>query len=212
MQRRRLPALLLVVVTVAVYALGFQTPPGPRSLRAFTPDRVASLEREMWQAYYQKQKPRLFGLLVVTLREQYRYTWARAAQAAFHLARAAAWFGDARGGYERVVPDLEAAYTIARDWSSSDFDPAEVARAELDWWVARRDPARRSPANVGRLIAQEYALLYSVPRERVAEAGRLRAEAGALRDAGAAQPDWAEVERLLRESYRSLRAGVGPAR
>ena len=66
MLRRRLPALLLVVVTsVAVYTLGFQTPPGPRSLRAFAPDRVASLEREMWQAYYQKQKLRLFGLLVV---------------------------------------------------------------------------------------------------------------------------------------------------
>jgi hypothetical protein len=204
-----LAALLVVVVTsVAVYTLGFQTPPGPRSLRAFAPDRVASLEREMWEAYYRKQKLRLFSLLVVTLREQYRYTWARAAQAGFHLARAAAWFGDARGDYERVVPDLQAAYTIARDWSSSDFDPAEVARAELDWWVARRDPERRSLANVGTLIAQEYALLYSVPRERVAEAGRLRAEAGALRDAGAAQPDWAEVERLLRESYRSLRTAT----
>ena len=158
----------------------------------------------MWQAYYKKERLRLFGLLMLTLREQYRYTWARSAEAGFHLARAAATFGDARGGYERVLPDLERAYTIARDWSSAGFDPAEVGRAELDWWVARRDPARDSVESVGALIAREYALIYGVPQERVAEAGRLRADAGALRDKGGAKADWAEVARRLRASYRSL--------
>ncbi len=212
MRRRSVIALLTAVLGVGgVYAVGFHTPKGPRSLRHFEPDRLADLELEMWQAYYRKERLRLFRLLVITLREQYRYSWARAGQAAFHLARAAATFGDARGDYESVLPDLERAYAIARDWSSAGFDPSQVARAELEWWVARRDPARNSPASVGALIAHEYALLYGVPQERVAEAGRLRAEAGALRDAGGAQADWPEVARLLRESYRRLYAAIGPA-
>jgi hypothetical protein len=171
---------------------------------------MAELEVGMWQAYYRKEKLRLFRLLVVMLREQNRYTWTRAGRAGFHLARAAATFGDARGGYERVLPDLERAYAMAREWTSAGFDPARVARAELEWWVARREPGRNSAASVGGLIADEYALLYELPRERVAEAARLRAEAAALRDAGGASADWPAISRLLRESYRSLKTAVTP--
>ena len=36
----------------------------------FDPDRLAILELRMWKAYYRRQGPRLFGLLVMTLREQ----------------------------------------------------------------------------------------------------------------------------------------------
>jgi len=58
------------------------------------------------------------------------------------------------------------------------------------------------------LIADEYALLYEVPPERVAEAGALRAEAAALRDRGGTEADWQAVSRLLLESYRRLHAAV----
>ncbi len=203
----------VVVIAVAVLALGAGLyvavrAPGPRSLRAFDPDRVADLEVGMWQAYYRKQKVRLFGTLVETMREQYHYPWTRAAGAGFHFARAAATFGDAHGGYERVLPDLERSYAIAKDWTGARFDPAEVARAELAWWVARRDPAQRSPENVGRLIGHSYALFYEAPEDRVANAGLLRAQAAALRDAGGANADWPAVSRMLHDSYRSLRAGL----
>ena len=60
-----------------------------------------------------------------------------------------------------------------------------------------------------------------MPLNRVEEAGRLRGMAAEVRDRGASNdPDgpaavgkayWPEVARLLRESYRSLRAGLeGP--
>ena len=52
-----------------------------------------------------------------------------------------------------VLPDLEHAYAIAKDWTGATYDPSAVARAELAWWIARRDPAARSPENVGALIA-----------------------------------------------------------
>src|SRR5262249_60463935 len=94
------------------------TPPrGARSMRVFNPDRLADLEVRMWQAYYAKERTRLFGLLVTMLHEQYRYSWATATVQGFHLARAAATFGDLTGGYEAVLPDLEAAYAKARTWT-----------------------------------------------------------------------------------------------
>src|SRR5262249_31835777 len=53
----------LIVAGCGVAALAFvllKTPSGPRSLRTFDPDRLASLEVDMWQAYYRKQNVRLF--------------------------------------------------------------------------------------------------------------------------------------------------------
>ena len=206
--KRRIALLVLVVVAIAL-AVALVPPPGPRSIRTFEPSRLADLELRMWQAYYAKQNVRLFGLLVTLLREQYRYSWATATREAFHLARAAATFGNARSNYEVVLPDLEAAYGTARQWLQARFDSSAVARSELAWWVARRVPGQNSPAQIGGLIADEYALLYETPRESVLEAARLRAEAAALRDAQAAQPDWERIGRLLLDSYVALAAGVG---
>jgi hypothetical protein len=202
--------LIVIIAAVAfLAAVGLSKPPGPRSPRLFDPDRMANLETRMWQAYYQKQRVRLFALLVTQLREQYRYPWLKAVRAGYHLARAAATFGDMRSDYERVLPDLECSFTIARMWTGARFQPAEVARAELAWWVARRVPRENDPENVGRLIARSYALLYEVPQARVEEAALLRARAAALRDRGGAHADWAAVSDLLRRSYRSLKAGLG---
>jgi hypothetical protein len=190
------------VAFVAAFAL---TPPrGPRSMRQFNPSRLADLEVRMWQAYYAKERVRLFSLLVTMLREQHHYSWAVAATEGFHLARAAATFGDLRSNYDIVLPDLEAAYGIARSWTGAGFDPRVVAKAELAWWVARRIPGQNSPEQVGALIADEYAALYETSRKNVETPALLWAEAAALRDAQADTPDWVRIGVLLQASYREL--------
>jgi hypothetical protein len=205
--RRLTLSILIATVAIAAYA-GWATPAGPRSVRTFDPDRTAALEVDMWQAYYRKENVRLFTGLVRLLHEQNRYPWSKAARAGFYLARAAATFGNARSDYRRVLPDLERAYAIEKDWLHTGFDPAAVARAELAWWVARRTPGQNSAEQVGGLIADENALLYEVPRERVLAASILRARAGRLRDDGGDHADWAAVSQLLVESYRALHAAV----
>jgi hypothetical protein len=200
-------AAVAILLAAAAYAVT-AAPSGPRSLRQFDPDRLADLELRMWQAYYAKENVRLFGLLVTLLREQYRYPWWKAAEEGFHLARAASTFGNARSNYEAVLPDLEAAYSTAREWLNAGFDPAAVARSELAWWVARRIPGQNSVEQVGGLIADEYALLYEVPRDAVLTSAMLRAEGAAMRDAQASSPDWAAIARLLRSSYAALHTGV----
>jgi hypothetical protein len=206
MRRRLLLSALVLAAGLSAFAV--MPPGGARSMRQFDPVRMADLELAMWQAYYAKDRLRLFALLVTMLHEQYHYSWALASREAFHLARAAATFAGLDRHYETVLPDLEQAYGQARDWMHAGFDANAVARAELAWWVARRVPQQNSAENVGRLIAEEYALLYEAPVDRVARAALLRAEAARLRDEQAAEPDWEQIGGLLRESYRALLIGL----
>jgi len=151
--RRRVWLLALAAAVLLAIAWLIIPPSGPRSLRVFDPDRTAALEVDMWQSYYAKRNVRLFGDLVMMLHDENRYSWATATHAAFHLARAAARFGNLQSAYEQVLPDLEAAYAIEKDWMRATFDPPAVARAELAWWIARRVPGENAAEQVGALIA-----------------------------------------------------------
>src|SRR5437870_3952086 len=120
-QRTIISVALLTGVIIAYLVTA--SPQGSRSIRQFDPDRMANLEVRMWQAYYAQQHVHLFGLLVTMLREQYRYSWARAVAEGYHLARAAATFANLHSGYEAVLPNLEAAYGMAKRRTGATFDP-----------------------------------------------------------------------------------------
>jgi hypothetical protein len=182
----------------------------------FDPDRLAALETRMWKAYYRRQAARLFGLLVMGLREQAHVSWPRALAASLFLTKAAAQFSRSTGDYDRFAPDIARGYRLLR--LGKGVDLAEVAHWELRWWVVRREIGLAAGEAAGDAIARTYAALYRLPLERVAEAGRLRGIAAEVRDRGAtADPAgptgpgrdyWPEVARLLRDSYRSLKTAV----
>jgi hypothetical protein len=182
----------------------------------FDPDRLALLELRMWKAYYRRQPARLFGTLVLALREQARISWPRAIWAAGLLTRAAVGFARSTADYERFAPDVARGYRALGLPASVDLDT--VAREELRWWVVRREIGLAAGTAAGESIARLYAALYNVPLESVGEAGRLRGVAAEVRDRGATvDPDgpkgagaayWPEVARLLGESYRSLSRAV----
>jgi hypothetical protein len=179
---------------------------------AFDPDELADLETRMWKAYYRRQPVRLFGLLVLALREQAHASWPRALASAVLLTKGAIGFAQATGDYDRFAPDIARGYRLLGLPKTVDLD--EVARWELRWWVVRRELGLSAGEAAGEAITRLYAAFYDVPMEVVAEAGRLRGVAAEVRDRGAAaDPDgpqaagrayWPEVARLLRESYRSL--------
>jgi len=189
---------------------------GPRWGRDFDPDELASVETRMWKAYYRRQPARLFLLLIQALREQAQVSWPRALRASLLLTRAAAGFARSSGDYDRFAPDIIRGY---RTLGLPDHvDVEAVARHELRWWVVRRERGLSAGAAAGEAITDLYAALYDVPRDSVAEAGRLRGQAAEVRDRGATDdPEgptgpgttyWPEVARLLRDSYRSLRAAL----
>lgn len=185
----------------------------------FDADALARLETRMWKAYYRRQPVRLFGLLVLALREQAHASWPQALAASILLTKAAAGFSRATGDYDRFAPDIGRAYQLLGLPAHVDAD--EVARCELRWWVVRREIGLAAGEAAGQAITALYAAIYDVPPEAVAEAGRLRGLAAEVRDRGAAADPtgtadpatayWPEVARLLRDSYRSLAEGLsGP--
>ncbi len=192
---------------------------GPRWGKDFDPDELARLETRMWKAYYRRQPLRLFVLLVRALRAQARVSWLRAFRASLLLTRAAAGFARASDGYERFAPDIGRGYRMLG--LPDHVDVEAVARHELRWWVVRREIGLAAGEAAGDAISDLYAALYDVPRERVAEAARLRGLAAEVRDRGASDdPEgptaagsayWPEVALLLRDSYRSLRAALDAA-
>lgn len=199
---------LLALVGGTIYFLVFYAPPGSRTLRAFDPDLTADLETDIWRVSSDHDERHLYLDLAALLHEENRYPWATACIAAFHMERAASSFADTHSGYELLLPDIQATFGAARDWTNAKFDPAAVARKELAWWVAQRIPSQNSAAQVGALIADENAMLFDVPRERVLAASVLRAQAARLRDENEENTDWDAVSSLLHQSYRQLHDAV----
>ncbi len=179
---------------------------------SFDPDRLALLELRMWKAYYRHQPIRLFGLLVLTLREQAHVRWPRALIAAVWLTRGAVRFSRMSNEYESVMPDVVRGYGWLKLGRGAQLE--RVAEWEVRWWTVRRELGLSSGQAAGDAISRLYVALYDLPLESVAEAGRLRGLAAEVRDRGSADdPDgaagagasyWPQVARLLRDSYRSL--------
>jgi hypothetical protein len=169
---------------------------------------MAAYELEIWQAADRDDSLGLVSAFTRMLHDEQRYTWFKAFDAGYNLASATRTFAAVHSHYEQCVPDLEDAYTTARDWTSGGFDPGAVARAEVAWWTALRSARQSDPDIVGGLIADQYALLYELPRQNVISAGILHARAAKLRTDGAGQVDWPAVSALLGDSYRELRAAL----
>jgi len=177
----------------------------------FDADKVAKSETRMWRAYYTRNA-RMLGIeLVQLLSSQFDVSLEEAMTVTEPLMRATMAFDVATGNYgPLVLPDLETAYARLKEVSGLSFLPKAAARAELDWWAARRTPGISSPKEVGRRIARLYAVVFGRTRPEFEKAGLLRAQAADVRDRGGINCDWQEVERLLVESYRELLKGVTP--
>lgn len=176
---------------------------------SFDADEVARAETRLWQAYYSGDKTQLGLQLIALLRKQHGLSLFEAKEIGELLAGSAMNFRSANGDYESVVlPDLSKAYGLIKQATGASFDPDKVARAELAWWVARRTQGQNSAEEVGKRIAELYALLYGSDSPAFEKAGLFRAQAAEVRDSGRQDADWAHVEDILRKSYRELKNGI----
>lgn len=217
--RRKLKILLRIVGVVLVLLLGgvlFDLYyPRTSKLREFDPDEVARLETAMWRSYYEKQHLKLFNELSELLRTQYQMPPLRSSEVAYYGANAAFVFkqGKERKDYEKALPDLKKFYGEIRKISDIPFDVDRVSQLELEWWIVHRQRSQHKPGDLDRALAELQAEIYRVPVEKLLEHGRLRAEAMTIRDtkaeAGAVtEADWAKIDQLLRQSWRSLAQAV----
>lgn len=209
----RIVALILALLICGVlYDLFY---PRTTHMREFDPDEVARLETAMWRSYYEKHQARLFNQMTELLRSQYNMPLVRSNLVAFYAAHAAFVFKDgrARSDYEKALPDLIKFYGALRKMSDIPFDVDRVARLELEWWIIHRERAQHEPDDLPKALAELQAAIYNVPVERLMEHGRLRAEAMTIRDnkaeqGGVTEADWARINELLKQSWRSLAKAV----
>ncbi len=209
----RVMVLVLALLAGGVlYDLYF---PRTTHMREFDPDEVARLETAMWRSYYDQQRLRLFNELSELLRTQYHMPLIRSNHVAYYAANAAFVFkqGKERVDYEKALPDLLKFYGEIRKLSDIAFDVDRAARLELEWWIIHRQRAQHAPGDLDKALAELQAEIYQVPIERVMEHGRLRAEAMTIRDTkaengGVNESDWARINDLLKESWRSLAKAV----
>jgi hypothetical protein len=219
-QRRSRKKLILqiaivVAALIAVWVLYDLYAPRTAHLKEFDPDEVARLETAMWRSYYEKQRLRLFNQLSELLRTQYNMPLVRSNQVAYYAADAAFVFkkGKQRSDYEKALPELIKFYHSIRQMSDILFDVDRAARLELEWWIIHRERAHHPPADLERALADLQSEIYRIPVERLMEHGRLRAEAMTIRDTqaeagGVTETDWARIDQLLHQSWRSLAAAV----
>lgn len=212
--RRRTKIAIAAAVLVAAgtaYALVDLYGPRQTNIRQFDADEVARLDTAMWRSYYGRERLRLFLELAEVLRSQYRMPFVRSNAVAVKAAKAAFVFkdGKSRADYEKALPDLVSFYAEIRAVSSTPFDVEKAARLELEWWIIHRERDRHDPNDLVVALAELAAEVYQQPAANFMEHARLRAEAMTIRDTKAAaggvtEEDWARIDLLLHESWRSL--------
>jgi hypothetical protein len=207
-RRRSIAAIVLaVLVALAAYA----AIPRRADLTAFDPAETARLETLMWRHYYDKRFAALFADLYRLAREQDGFSPLDSARIAVAAARAARAFQPTTSRAEaQVAIPLLIDYFVALSYGAPEpVDTVAAARAELDWWQARREQAR--PDAYGLTIAQVTSLVYGVDDDDVRAFGVLRAQAMELRDgrgASITEADWAAIEQQLVAAYRHLKRAV----
>jgi len=182
------------------------------------PERIAELEAGGWRAYYDRNWPRVLGLMVQLNQEQFHIPFPLSVVAAYHVARASAAWAPVEHDEDAVRQHLLRFYRMARRWSGLPFAPPRAAACELTYWFEHRrlvEEPDKTPF-VEALTAL-HSELFGLPPERVRESAVWRVRASNTVDGitgGTStnpEGDWQQLEGELRECYRSLQRALDAA-
>jgi hypothetical protein len=191
---------------------------------SFDPERVAHYEKAGWQAYYDRNWPKAFWLLVRGNRELFHMSWLRALSAALDTVRASIAFAPLENNdVPRAQRLMEKFYQKARSSANIAADAPTLARLEMDYWVVHRRLAieRKGQPDVDnrepmvQSLAALHRALFGGSREAMRRSAEQRAAAAVAVDritggySSDIAADWREVERCLGEAYRFIRDDAG---
>lgn len=207
------------VAVATAHAISSQQPADDAQQVDFDPDRVAYLEAAGWRAYYDRNWPRVFGLMVQMNREQFRMSLPTAIVAAIDIVRASIAFAPIDNDVPAATNHLQAFYDKARRSLGFPAEARTLAALEMDYWVVHRRLAierKQAPNHDGNIepmveaLARLHAALFTAPPQAIRRSAELRAEAAVAVDRITGgysidvEDDWRQVEESLRQAYRSL--------
>jgi hypothetical protein len=215
------PSKLLIAGALATTVLvtGFTLLQRRQNCTLFDADRVAFLEKAGWEAYYDRDWPRVLTLMVQMNRTQFCMSWLDATLAALDIVRAAAAFAPVDNDIAAATQHLTRFYARARTSAGLQTDAATLAALEMDYWIIHRELAvarKAAPGHAGDIepmvdaLETLHAALFAAPPAAIRRSAELRAQAAATVDritgdyADDVAADWQAIEQLLREAYRAV--------
>lgn len=180
---------------------------------------IADAEVKTWQAYYLKDAKLLQERTAVLLKAQYNIQDPRALHqladsffAAYFKFAAMPQDSTEQAYQQEILPLVVSAYQQLKEATNATWNAADAARADLSWWVVRRQGNLSNPEFVGKRIANFYRVIYGAndPQGLFNRAGYLRAVAANYRDlcqdhwGGVSESDWQIIRSLLEASYGRL--------
>jgi hypothetical protein len=209
----------IAVITVLWTALGGAKPADAGQRLDFDPERVAHLEAAGWRAYYDRNWPAVFTLMVQLNREQFGMALPAAIAGAIDIVRASIAFAPVDNDVPAATAHLQRFYEKARRSRGISTDARTLAALEMEYWVVHRRLARErieAPSHEGDIepmveaLARLHASLFSAAPDAIRRSAELRAQAAVAVDritggySTDVADDWRKVEESLRAAYRSL--------
>jgi len=183
------------------------------------PGRVAYFESAGWRAYYDRNWPRVFWLMVQLNREGFRMSLSTALAASVDIVRASIAFAPVDNDVPGATAHLRRFYDKARRSAGLGADAQTLAALEMDYWVVHRKLAqarKQAPDHTGDIepmvasLARLHAALFDAPPEAIRRSAELRALAAVTVDritggySTDVAVDWRQVEAYLLEAYRAV--------
>ena len=182
----------------------------------FNPHKVAYYEKAGWEAYYDRNWPRAFRLMVALNREEFHMPLWTALTGAMDIVRASIAFAPLdKNDMPKALGYLQRYYEKAKRTVNIKTDAPTLARLEMDYWVVHRELAlerikQNDLENTGPMVdslTNLHAALFGISRESARRSAELRARAAQAVDritgrySKDVNDDWMQVESYLQQAY-----------
>jgi hypothetical protein len=185
-------------------------------IRNFDPQKVAHYEKENYVAYYQKDWWKLFRVSVAMVKEAFALSWLQALYGAYLVARAeiaAAPFPD--NDIPLAESYMQRFYQFIKNVHREDFDPAQAAKLDVNWWVVHRRLFGNSEnQELVEAVRCLYEEVYSSASEKFQEAayqrvmGMLYSDLWVREGKPAVSPLLIKEEEALYLGYKALKEAI----
>lgn len=181
----------------------------------FDPARLAELEAAGWEAYYARNWPRAFWLLVLLCREQFRLSWFSALRASYYVTRASMAFAPKDNDIPTTKTSLKKFYATAKANPNLGYDPEQAAELELRYWIVHRQlVGNRDKSGMVQALAELHRALFRLPLAKVQRSAELRSAAAEAVDRITGRTstdiaqDWHMIRQYLTQAYTEIRQAL----
>jgi hypothetical protein len=183
---------------------------------SFDPDRVAHFEASGWRAYYDRDWPTVFRLIVALSHEQFRIPFPMSLLAGYYITRGTMAWAPVNHDVWLAHYFYEKFYRLARRYSGLAFDPSRVADLEMRYNdVHRRLAGQPDKSEFVAAMVDLHAALFGLTPDRARESAEYRVAAATTVDRITSkqsidvEADWRQLEEQLRQCYRAVQRELG---